>query len=722
MTIIEKARTSAPPAQPPEGGPGLLGRLGHWSASHTRFVVIGWLLLVAILGVFAPKVTSSLAGAGWQANGSQSVAERDLAMKHFGGNTSSALQIVITADEPVSSPGVVDVIDRATRLLTADPRISEVIAPQPGVTISGDQRTAILLAGANAGTNDMVRAADDLKGPLAALSTDHIQVAATGASVLWSDFNTTNHDAMIKSELLSWPVTLAIMVLAFGSVVAAGLPLLLTMTGLGASAGALVLLNHVTPTSIWALNFAMMFALALGIDYALFVVVRFRAALAQHGDARRAIGETMDTAGKAVALSGATVLASLSSVILVPSAAFRTPALGIMLAVTFVLGATLTLLPAVLVKLGHNVNKGSIRKARPTSTGQRGSARFTAWGEQLWAHPWRYGIPAALVLMALAFPIIGLRTAMPSVTVVPSDSSARTGYAAIQRAFGPGAPGTLQIVTPVAEIPETVAALRATPGIAMVLPAQPASDASGLALIEAIPSVDPADPALKGTVTMLRNRLPAEAKVGGAEVEYLDLQAALDAKTPLVIGVILALGFALLVFALQAPLLALLGTVTNLMATGAAFGAARLIFQDGHGARLLGFTPQGFVDGWAPVFFFAMIFAIAMDYTVFLLSAAKEHYEKSGSPRAAVVGALGQSGRVIFAAAAVMVAVFFTFALSGPLPPKEMGIILGLAVLFDAGLVRLILLPVLLRLTGRAAWWTPTWLRRLLPNIRFSHE
>ena len=536
--------------------------------------------------------------------------------------------------------------------------------------------------------------------------------------MLWSDFNAANHQAMMRSEMLSWPVTMAILVLAFGSLVAAGLPLLLTMAGLGASAGALVLLSHVTPTSIWAMNFAMMFALALGIDYALFLVVRFRSALARHGDARRAVAETMDTAGKAVALSGVTVLVSLSAVMLVPAPAFRSMALGIMLAVTFVLAATLTLLPAVLAKLGHKVNKGSIKRTAPRA----GSSRFTAWGERLWAHPLRYGIPAAIVLIALALPVAGLRTAMPSITVVPPDSSARTGYTAVQEAFGPGAPGTLQVITPAADAAATTAVLHANPGIAAVMPAQPAADSSGLALIEAVPATDPSNPALKGTVTALRERLPADSKVGGAAVENLDLQAALDVKTPLVLAVILLLGFALLVFALQAPLLALIGTVTNLLATGAAFGAARLIFQDGHGAGWLGFIPQGFLDGWAPVFFFAMIFAIAMDYTVFLLSSAKEHYEKSGSPREAMVGSLTHSGRVIFAAAAVMVAVFFTFALSGPLPPKEMGIVLGLAVLFDAALVRLVLLPVLLRLTGRAAWWTPAWLKRVLPAIRFSHD
>jgi RND superfamily putative drug exporter len=716
----ESVLTDHPPTAPGTTLPGVLGRLGVWATQHVRAVLVGWLLVAGVLGAFAPQVTSALSGAGWQANGSDSVTVRQLAQDHFAGNASSALQIVIHSDKPVSDPAVQQVITRAEHLAAADPRVSTVIAPQPGATISRDGRTAILLAGAKAGPDDMVRAADALKGPLAALSTDGTTVHATGASVLWSDFNTANHNAMMKSEFMSWPVTLAILVLAFGSLVAAGLPLLLTLAGLAASAGSLVLISHLLPVSVWAMNFAMMFALALGIDYALFLVVRFRAArMGRSLSTAQAVAETMDTAGKAVLLSGATVLISLSAVMLVPSPAFRSMAGGIMLAVLFVLAATLTLLPAVLGKLGHRVDALALPWVR---SGEHRSPRFAAWGERLWKHPLRYGAVALAVLLALATPVIGLRTAMPSITVIPTTDSARAGYTTVQQAFGPGAPGTLQIITPTTQATATATKTSTTPGIAATLPAERAADGSGWSMIQAIPTVDPSSPQLKATVDTLRAELPRGTLVGGAAVENLDLQHVLDQKTPLVIGVVLVLGFLLLLIALQAPLISALGTLASLLSTGAAFGTARLIFQDGHGSGLLGFHPQGFLDGWAPVFFFAMIFAIAMDYTVFLLASAKEHYERSHDPHEAMVGALAHSGRVIFAAAAVMVAVFFTFALSGPLPPKEMGIVLGVAVLLDATLVRLVLLPVMLRLTGHAAWHTPARLRRILPNITFSHD
>ncbi len=308
---------------------------------------------------------------------------------------------------------------------------------------------------------------------------------------------------------------------------------------------------------------------------------------------------------------------------------------------------------------------------------------------------------------------------MPSIEVVPEGDPSRQGYEQIQAAFGTGAPGTLQIVAGPGDSDRVASVLQADSGIATAMPPQLAS--SGLALVQAVPTGDPSGDELRETVERLRGTLPAETLVGGPAVENHDLERVLADKTPLVIGTVVVLGFLLLFFAFRAPLAAALGVITNLLATGAAFGVSKWIFQDGSLSGVLGFESQGFLDAWGPVFFFAMIFAISMDYTVFLLSSAREHWEREGDARAALIGGLAHSGRVIFAAAAVMVAVFFTFALSGPLPPKEMGIILGVAVLLDAALVRLLLLPVLLRLTGNAAWWLPSWLDKVMPRVNFGH-
>jgi putative drug exporter of the RND superfamily len=697
---------------------GPLGRLGRWTAAHVRVVVVAWIAVALGLGAVAPRVEHALSGAGWEASGSESVATRELVQEHFGGLSSNAFMVVVNSpSQTASEPAFRATLARVGATLRASDGVTKVVPPQVGATISADGHTAVVMAGAAGTPTDAVATADSLKGKLSALGGGDVSVSLTGASGMWSDFNAANRQAMFKSELISWPVTMAILVVAFGSLVAAGLPLMLTIVGLIASAGLLTLLTHGFDISIWAMNFALMFALALGIDYALFIVHRFRGAyFGSRLPIPDAVAVTMETAGKAVLFSGMTVLISLSAVMLVPSPAFRSMALGIMLSVVFVLLATLTLLPAVLAKLGPRVDSLSLRWVH---SGEHRSPRFARWGELLWRRPHIFGAAATLILVLLALPVIGLKTGMPSIKVVPASDGSRVGYAQVQSAFGAGAPGTLQLVGPRDRIAGAASIASNDPELARVLPPQQGS--GGLALVQAVPAADPSDPSVGATIDRLRRDLPAGVFVGGAVAENDDLESALAAKTPLVIGVVLALGFLLLLLALQAPLIAALGVLTNLLAVGAAFGVGRLIFQGGHGAGLLGFESQGFMDAWAPVFFFAMVFAISMDYTVFLLSSAKEHYDRSGDPKEAAVGGLAHSGRVIFAAAAVMVAVFFTFALSGPLPPKEMGVILGIAVLLDAMLIRLVLMPTLLRVFGHRAWALPAWLDRILPDIRFGH-
>ncbi|MGN6608434.1 MAG: MMPL family transporter [Jatrophihabitans sp.] len=744
--------------------PGLLSRLGAWSATHLRVVLLGWLIVVGVFGAFAPKVESALAGAGWQDSGSQSVRARDVVAKEFSGLGSTALQVVVVDKQAAiaSDPAAQRVIAAATALLRADPRVSTVVPPQPGMSISKDGRTAIVQAGAKADPNEMVRAADHLVGPLRALSTDRVSVELTGSSALWANFNKVNHAAMIKSEVLSWPVTMIVLVLAFGSLVAAGLPLMLTLVGLVTAAGALVLSTHIAPVSIWAMNFAMMFALALGIDYALFIVVRFRAALhrrAHEADRKAAsiaaIAETMGAAGKAVAFSGLTVLVSLSTVLLVPSPAFRSMALGIMLSVVAVLAATLTLLPAVLGKLGRRIDSGKVRIPGALDRAERRAEQRAAaaaragnptpadpadvyngahphlhhtvaglervlhhFGALLHRRPWLAGGLVVVVLGVLAAPVLSLRTGMPSITIIPQSESARAGYNQVVDAFGKGAPGTLSIVSSTADTPQVVAALGRDKGIAA---AMPAGQHGGWSMTLAIPSTDASAKATGVTIDRLRHELPGSALVGGAAAENHDLEQVLSSRTPLVFGLLIGLGFLLLLVALGSPLVAFVGVVTNLASIAAAFGVAKLIFQDGHLAGLLNFEPQGFVDAWGPLFFGAMLSGVAMDYTLFLLSAAREHYDLTGDPHHAMRMALRTSGRVVVAAAGVMVAVFLTFALSGPLAPKEMGIILAVAVFLDALCIRMVLLPVVLRLTGHSAWHRPAWLDRVLPHVRFAH-
>lgn len=733
-TTTEPTITTRPHLHPRDPGPSALARLGAWAATHLRAVLVGWAVVLVGFGFFAPQVETALAGAGWQDSTSQSVAARNLIGKDFAGLGSSALQVVVVdTHRPIASdPAARTTLTRVASLLRSDRRVSTVAMPTRRVTLSADGRTAVVVAGAAGDPNTMVRAADALAKPLSALASPGITVNLTGDSALWSQFNSANRSAMLRSEVVSWPVTMVILVIAFGSLVAAGLPLMLTMAGLLTAAGALVLADHLAPVSIWALNFALMFALALGIDYALFLVVRFRAALIRRNIApgdragtTTAVAETLATAGKAVAFSALTVLLSLSAVLLVPSPAFRSMALGIMLAVVAVLAATLTLLPAVLGRLGTKVNAGRIhrpgRSPRPAvADGEpRGLERHLhTWARLVWAHPLAVGAAGLVVVGALIGPVFGLRTSMPSITIIPASTTAATGYRQVTAAFGPGATGTLQVVVPAAEQTRAMATMAHLPGVAGAVPGP---TAHGYVLDQAVPTTGPSTPATGATIDRLRAALPAGSLVGGAAAENHDLSTELGARTPIVFGLLAVIGFLLLLVALGSPLLALAGIAVTGLSVAAAFGVARLIFQNGDLSGLLGFTPQGFVDAWGPIFFGAMVTGVAMDYTLFLLSAAKEHYETHADPEQAMIGSMRTSGRVVVSAAAIMVAVFLTFALSGPLAPKEMGVILAVAVAVDAIAVRLLLLPVILRLGGHRIWARPAWVARILPDIRFAH-
>jgi putative drug exporter of the RND superfamily len=530
------------------------------------------------LGLLAPRVETALSGAGWESSGSESVRTRDQLQRELGGAGSYALQVAVhSSGAGASAPRLQRTVAGVGRVLAADPAVGAVIPPHPGATISADGLTAIVVGTAARGPNEMVAAADRLRLEIAAAAGPGTEASLTGAAAMWADFNEANREAMLKSELISWPVTLAILVLAFGSLVAAGLPLMLTITGLVASAGVLYLGVQISPISIWAMNFALMFALALGIDYALFVVMRFRGALAGEGAAVEAVAETMDSAGKAVLFSALTVLVSISAVLLVPSPAFRSVSLGIMVSVLFVLAATLTLLPAVLAKLGPRVDRLSLPWA---GSADRGSPRLARWGELLWRRPFLFGGVALVLLVGLALPALSLRTGMPSIKVVPMDDSSRVGYRHLSAAFGAGAPATLQVIAPRSTRTAVVEGLEDDPGIASV--AAPVAGAGDAVLIGAVPTNPAATTDFGDTVERLRDTLPPAALVGGAAAESHDLESALAAKAPLAIGLVVGLGFLLLLIAFQAPLVAAIAVLANLLSTAAAFGVAKLIFQDGH--------------------------------------------------------------------------------------------------------------------------------------------
>jgi len=693
-----------------------LARTGRWAHGHRKFVVITWAVLAIGLGVFAPRLEHALSGAMWEVNGSQSLAARDVIDQQFGGLSSQSAVVVIQSQStPIDDPAFQQVIADVNALIDIEAGFGQPMSPQPGM----DGQTVMIQAGANVDPTEAVRAAQRLGDDIGDLSKevagDEISVALTGSPAFWDDFNAVNREGMLKAEILTWPVTAVILVIAFGTLAAAGLPLVLTAAGLLASMGVLFGITQVTDLSIWTLNFVMMFALALGIDYALFIVTRYRAALHAHPeDPQHAAGIAMDTAGKAVLFSGITVLISLSAVLLVPIPAFRSMAAGMMLAVSFVLLAALTLLPALL---GRGIDKFALPWHR---TGDHHSEFFAKLAGRIQARKVIVAVAAVVVLLALAIPLLSLKTGMPGITVLPTDEQARQGYEMIADGFGPGGPGPIQVIVPTGVDPQAVAdQVMATDGIVMAFPPSPGME--GASIIQAVGAFDPSSDEALALIPALRTELPDGVLVGGPVAENFDLDQTLSQKAPLVMGVVLVLGFILLMIALQAVIVAFVGVIFNLLSVAAAFGVGALVFQNGIGSSLLSFESQGYLTSWAPLFFFTLVLAISMDYMVFLLASTREHFERSGDAADAVRGSLSHTGRPIVAAAGVMIAVFYTFAIAGTLPMKEMGLILGTAVLLDAFLIRLVLVPATLYIIGNRAWWLPRWMNRILPKVKFAH-
>ncbi len=693
-----------------------LARLGRWAHGHRKAMIVVWAVLAIGLGVFAPRLEHALSGAMWEVNGSESLAARDVIDEQFGGLSSqSAVVVIQSASTPIDDPAFQQVVADVNALIVAEPGFGQPMPAQPGM----DGMTVMIQAGAAVDPTEAVRSAGELGDEISDLSAevagDEITVALTGSPAFWDDFNEVNREGMLKAEILTWPVTAVILVLAFGTLAAAGLPLVLTAAGLLASMGVLYGITQITDLSVWTLNFAMMFALALGIDYALFIVTRYRAALHAHPeDPQHAAGIAMDTAGKAVLFSGITVLISLSAVLLVPIPAFRSMAAGMMLSVSFVLLAALTLLPALL---GPGIDKFALPWH---SKGDHHSEFFAKLADRIQARKFLVAGAAVVVLLALALPLLGLKTGMPGITVLPEDEQARQGYDMIADGFGPGGPGPIQVIVPAGQDPQAVAdQVMSTEGVVMAFP--PAPGADGAHIIQAVGAYDPSSDDALALIPALRTDLPDGVLVGGPVAENFDLDQTLSDKAPLVMGVVLVLGFILLMIALQAVIVAFVGVIFNLLSVGAAFGVGAMVFQNGLGSSLLGFDSQGYLTSWAPLFFFALVFAISMDYTVFLLASTREHFERSGDAAEAVRGSLSHVGRPIVAAAGVMIAVFYTFAIAGTLPMKEMGLILGTAVLLDAFLIRLVLVPAALFIIGNRAWWLPRWMDRILPNVKFAH-
>jgi len=723
MTLTSRIATATAPkgGEPPHKEP-WFARLARFSATRRRWVMIVWLVATLAAAPLALTLSGALSGAGWDAQGSTAQHVREELRRDFPQLGAEAAVVVYRQTTPVSqdpsglqrvvtdlqgAPGSTAVVDPLTR-----PAEAGLVSPDGTTVLIPVQLAANYDA-------DLPTSAGRLSDAVSKLAVPEGATAkVTGEWAVWSDFNKTNEEALHRAELLSGLPTVILLLVAFGSAIAAGIPLLLALAGIAVGFASLHLLGDETPLSVWSMNFSMMIGLAVGIDYSLFIVSRYREEREDGYDAVEAIVNTLSTAGKAVFLSALTVVLSLAAVFLVPVMVFQSMALGMILAVAAVALAALTLLPAVLVALGDKV---LVSKDKDPDRAAEG--RWARWTGLALKHPGRTLVAGLALLLLLAAPAIGMHLGMPGARVVDEGRSSRDGYEMVVESFGPGAAAPLFVTVPTAGAAKVVEIAQADPNVvdARVV-AEPA--ATGRTVVRVIPGTAVDSAATSDLVGRLRSSVGAEvpaALVGGPAAQNHDLTATLVGRAPYAIGVIMLVAFFLLLIVFRSVTIALSSILLNLISVGASFGFATLVFQHGWGAGLIGIHPQGFVDAWAPLFFFALLFGLSMDYQLFLLAAIREQYQATGDTKVAIREGIARTGRPITNAALIMIVVFVAFGVTGPIPPTELGVTLAVAVLLDATVVRMMLVPSLMGLLGERNWWLPRWLGKVLPDVKFSH-
>lgn len=720
------AGTTTDPTAPASG---ILGRIASFAARHRRAVIAVWLIAVIAAAPAAITVGRSLSGAGWDAQSSTSQAVRDELRRDFAAVGAEAAYVVYTQPTPIAeNPGGVQALVAA---LDGAPGAAQVVdplsMPADAGMVSPDGTTALIpVALAGREDADLPVSAGRLARHVRSLELDDgASAEVTGEWPMWSDFNRTNERALHRAEIVSGIPTVILLLVAFGGLAAAGIPLALAIAGIAIGFASLHLIGLQLPVSVWAMNFSMMIGLAVGIDYSLFILSRYREERARGRSAHDAIVIATSTAGKAVFLSAITVVFSLAAVFVVPVMVFRSMALGMILSVVAVAIAALTLLPAVVVAMGDRAVR-SRRSARPTEDDCVDIEAAGRWERLTRRAIRRPALTLALgiaLLAAIAAPALGMRLGMPGARVVDEGYSSRDGYETMVAQFGEGAAAPAFVTVEATEADTVVETAQTLDAVVDARVVSEPSD-TGRVVVRVTGSTPVDDTATGAMVAELRSLLherAPSAAVGGPAAQNHDLTEVLTGRAPVAIAIILVVAFVLLLVVFRSLVIAVFSILMNLLTVAAAFGFATLVFQHGIGASWLGIEHQGFVDAWAPLFFFALLFGLSMDYQLFLLAAIRERYERHGSTLDAVTEGISHTGRPITNAALIMIVVFIAFGITGPIPPTELGLTLAVAVALDATVVRVLLVPATMVLLDRHSWYLPRWLGRILPKVSFTH-
>ena len=754
----------------------MFARLGPWCHDHRRMVVIGWVALLFFANGIAGAVGEAYRQ-DFSLNGFESTEGFSLVESSFddGSGSPQSGQIVFQAEQGVDDPEVQAAMEELFTEVEAIPDVVSVQSPyDPGgefqISNQGENPGTIAFATVNLPEDiDFTRAAE-IADEIRELVPEVEGLRVELGGFLFAEFEQPS------AELFGLAFAVIILIVAFGSVLAMGLPVGVALFGIGLGGALTILASNLAEVPDFAPFIGVMIGLGVGIDYALLIVTRYREQLHAGHDIRESIGIAMDTAGRSVVFAGATVVISLFGMLFMGIGFIGGLGITASLTVFATVLASITLLPALLGFAGMNIERtkwrgiiaagfvalglvGAGLKVGPLAGAGFALALLTIvlgffvkplqrevqhrppkprqetvayrWSRVIQHRPWPFALGATGVLILLALPVLGLRLGFSDESNFADDTSTKQAYDLIVEGFGAGFVGPIYLVAEV-DSPEQVAALAAVndavagdPNVVAVLGPQPNDPDSPTAVRWIVTPVGgPQDEATTSLVGHLRNDLlPAVEEEAGARVLVTGLVAAnvdmsqyMSERMPIFFGAVLTLSFLLLMVVFRSLLVPLKAVIMNLLTIGAAYGIVVALFQWGWLSDLTGVQP-GPIEAWVPMMLFAVVFGLSMDYEVFLLSRIREEWKRTGDSRTSVADGLAATAKVITAAAAIMVVVFGSFMLEFERTMKMMGTGLALAIFLDATIVRMVLVPSTMELLGDRNWWLPKWLDRILPNI-----
>lgn len=709
-------------------------RLAETCIRHRRITVLVWVVALLAAGGAAAAVGERFA-TDFELPDTDSKRAGDLLERGFE-RSGDSIQVVLRSEpgklsaEPARGQVTATLTDLAEpeRIEGFDPPFGPGGNVAPDATISPDGRTALVELRLQGEAFDVpVETVDELIETAEERSTDELQVELGGAAI-----QSAGSQPEGTAELIGLGAAIIILLITFGSVVAMGLPIVTAIVALGTALGLVTLQTNVIDTAEFAPALAAMIGLGAGIDYALFIVTRYRAALSQGVEPREAVLVAMDTAGRAVIFAGVTVVVSLLGLFAIGVSFLYGPALAASLAVSMTMFAAITFLPALLSKIGTRIDR--FRLPGFKRSGGEGGAGWSRWSRMIQRRPWPAAIVSTAVLIALAIPVVQIDLGVADAGTDSTDRTTRQAYDLLAEAFGPGFNGPLQVVSELdsegsseRELAALAERLSGVEGVAGI--GEPVLGTDGeIALTTVFPTTSPQANETSALVERLRDDVLPDVRaetgivssVGGATAVFDDFADFISGKLPLFFGIVILLSALVLLAAFRSVPVAIKAVLMNALSIGASFGLVVAIFQLGFGNELIGIAETAPIEPFLPVMVFAIVFGLSMDYEVFLMSRVHEQWEREGDASAAVQHGLASTGRVITAAATIMVAVFAGFALTGDRTITLFGVALASAIAIDAFVIRSLLVPAIMEILGERAWWLPRWLDRALPELQIE--